>query len=155
MEGTANRAIFMGIAFAAISAFMPAFVDVIKDILKNYTSNGDEQRTTESISYIYAFAYVAFVGFSSYKGYSWEKSNNRFLQEKSHELDVKLNKNISDNKFIIRYLHTMPPQKYLAQFEKTYIGLRTYHSEIESICGLQYDDEKILRKCSGTVNLVT
>lgn len=146
LEGTANRAIFMGIAFAAISAFMPAFVDVIKDILKNYTSNGDEQKTTESINYIYAFAYVAFVGFSSYKGYSWEKSNNRFLEEKSNELDVKLNKNISDNKFIIKYLHTMPPQKYLAQFEKTYIGLRTCHSEIESICSRQYDDEKILRK---------
>ncbi|HAS6630723.1 hypothetical protein C0W88_02225 [Photobacterium leiognathi subsp. mandapamensis] len=144
MEGTANRAIFMGIAFAVISAFMPAFVDVIKDILKNHTSNGDEQAATESISYIYAFAYVAFVGFSSYKGYSWEKSNNILLQRKSDELDAKLNKNSSDNRFIIKYLHTMPPQKYLAQFESTYVGLRTYHSEIEAICSTQYDEEKIL-----------
>lgn len=138
----------MGIAFAVISAFMPAFVDVIKDIVKSYVpkveGQADNSSVVEPVNYIYAVAYVAFVGFSSYKGYAWEKSNNEKLQKKSDELDDKIDKNNSDNRFIIKYLHTMPPQKYLAQFESTYIGLRTCHSEIEDLCNTQYENKKLL-----------
>lgn len=140
----------MGIAFAIISAFMPAFVNISKEILKAISIEPAEgisrfkDVTGEHI--LYSSVYVFFVIFSSYKGYSWEKSNNKLLETKSAALDGKLDKQSHDNKFIIKYLHTMPPQKYLAQFEKTYIGMRVFLSEIEAIYDAEIEDASLLGK---------
>ncbi|MDE1211745.1 hypothetical protein L9W86_17190 [Vibrio aestuarianus] len=150
----ALQAIAMGTLFAAVSAFMPSATETIKslwDISLDHNSSV-ELKTTDLTSLV---LYILTIGLTFFLGYFWENASQKELNDKHIALDRKLSDQTTNSHFIMEYLHTMPPQKYLAQFEMTYLAMRAFLSDIQRLSNGKYSSKKELissvNECEGIV----
>ncbi|MGF1693944.1 hypothetical protein [Photobacterium kagoshimensis] len=158
IKNKAFQAISMGMLLAFVSAFMPSLIETIKKMIADYSHEdfatvgfGSVSAADLSFSVVYLLLFFS----TAFMGYKWERNSEKELSSRKAELDEKINAQTSNSKFIMDYLHTMPPQKYLAQFETTYLGLRITLSEIKEFSDDYYENEpdlvSAINKCEGLI----
>lgn len=143
----AFQAIAMGMLFASVSAFMPSAITTSKKIAEAYFSQQYEEVGFSNISNFdkaLSITYIFLVFMTGYFGYRWERNSVKAIEAREQELDTKMTQQAEHSEFIMNYLHTMPPQKYLAQFEKTYLAVSVSLAEIKENSDTFFEDESDL-----------
>lgn len=131
----ANYALVMGFAFAIVSAFLPSVMSSFKSLI--HTINVLAQIDTDklsltivldgllSIDLLWIVVYLMFAFLIGTIGYKFEKKSVTELRLKEEELNNSRQEVVENSSYIVEAVQTLPPKDYLANFEESYITMRS------------------------------